>query len=120
MRWLADECVDAALVALMREAGHDVSYIAETAPSETDAEVVRRAYQETRILLTEDKDFGELVFLRQRPVPGIDLVRIDRGGHAAKWSRLKAAIERFGEALIGRSTVIEPTRFRFRPLLTVI
>jgi predicted nuclease of predicted toxin-antitoxin system len=97
MLWLADECVDAPLVADLRGAGHDVSYIAEAAPSETDSEIVDWAYREGRILLTEDKDFGELAFLRRRPVPGIVLLRIDRGGRQNKIVRLQAAIERFGE-----------------------
>ena len=62
MRWLADECVAAPLVARLREAGLDVTYMAEIAPAATDPEAIARAHHEGRLLLTEDKDFGELVF----------------------------------------------------------
>jgi predicted nuclease of predicted toxin-antitoxin system len=76
VRWLADECVDASLVTWLRSAGHDVVYMAEVAPAASDAEVARRAEQESRLLLTEDKDFGDLVFRRGAAVPGLLLLRI--------------------------------------------
>jgi predicted nuclease of predicted toxin-antitoxin system len=69
--------VAAALVAQLRAKGHDVSYVAELAPSQPDAGVIALAQQETRLLLTEDKDFGELVCRRSRSVPGLVLIRID-------------------------------------------
>jgi hypothetical protein len=68
------------------------------------------------LLLTEDKDFGDLVFRQGRPVPGIVLLRIDPSRRLQKAARLMAAIDRFGDGLIGRYTVIEEARFRSRPL----
>src|ERR1700731_250302 len=68
MRWLADECVDAALVRRLRGAGHDVIYAAEVAPGATEAQILRRANDEDRLLLTEDKDFREFVFRSSFPV----------------------------------------------------
>jgi predicted nuclease of predicted toxin-antitoxin system len=76
MRWLADECVDAALVRHLRGGGHDVIYAAEVAAGTTDAQLLRRANDEHRLLLTEDKDFGELVFRLHMTVPGLVLMRI--------------------------------------------
>jgi predicted nuclease of predicted toxin-antitoxin system len=116
VRWLADECVDAPLVAQPRDAGHDVAYIAELASGMTDAEAIAMAQVQQRILLTEDKDFGELVVRWRRPVPGVILLRIDSGRHARKWSRLEAAIQKIGEGLLGRYTVIDEVRFRIRSL----
>jgi predicted nuclease of predicted toxin-antitoxin system len=116
VRWLIDECVDAALVLQLRESGHDVSYMSDVAPRATDLEVMRRAYSETRLLLTEDKDFGDLVFRQARPIPGLVLLRIDSTRRLLKGTRLQAAIDRFGERLLGRYTVIEDARFRSRPL----
>jgi predicted nuclease of predicted toxin-antitoxin system len=76
MRWLLDECVDAALADQLRKLGHDVIYIAETAPQATDSDVLRRAVVEDRLLLTEDKDFGDLVIqkstIRARAVVAAD------------------------------------------------
>lgn len=116
MQWLADECVDAALVGHLRGIGHDVSYMAEIASGATDAETLRRARDEGRLLLTEDKDFGDLVFRSKMTVPGVVLLRLDPEKHLFKWTRLTAAIEKFGENFVGRYVVIQETRFRSRPL----
>jgi len=62
VRWLIDECADAGLAALLQESGHDVVYMFDVAPRATDTEVMNRADREDRLLLTEDKDFGDLVF----------------------------------------------------------
>jgi predicted nuclease of predicted toxin-antitoxin system len=98
VRWLADECVDAGLVARLRGAGHDVLYMAEVAPAQSDNEVLARAQHDNRLLLTEDKDFGDLVFRRGQPVPGVVLLRIDSAMQALKSERLAA----FSESLAGR------------------
>jgi predicted nuclease of predicted toxin-antitoxin system len=96
MRWLLDECVDAARA--------------------RDSEVIDLAASEARLLLTEDKDFGDLVFRQGKPVPGLILLRIDPARSRLKAERLTAAIERFGAGLFGRYPVIEAARFRSRPL----
>jgi predicted nuclease of predicted toxin-antitoxin system len=116
VRWLIDECVDADLVALLQKSGHEVVYMSDVEPRAPDTEVMNRADREDRLLLTEDKDFGDLVFRQARPVPGIVLLRIDSARRLRKGPRLLAAVERFGDTLFGRYTVIEDARFRSRPL----
>jgi predicted nuclease of predicted toxin-antitoxin system len=116
LRWLADECVAAPLVAFLRTGGHDVLYVAEAAAGLSDADVIALALHEDRLLFTEDKDFGDLVFRRERSVPGVVLMRISRENSAVKAMRLGAAIERYGEGLFGRYMVIEEGRFRSRQL----
>jgi predicted nuclease of predicted toxin-antitoxin system len=115
VRWLAVECVSGSLVARLRKAGHDAVYVAEIAPGSTDAEVFAFARDEARLLLTDDKDFGDSVYRQIRSVPGVVLSRIDIAACIA-WPRLMAAIRRYGETLLGRYTVIEETRFRSRSL----
>jgi predicted nuclease of predicted toxin-antitoxin system len=85
----------------------------------SDTDVIAFASRERRLLLTEDKDFGDLVFRRGLPVPGVVLMRIDPENAAIKSARLSAAIERYGEGLLGRYTVIEEGRFRSRRLWNV-
>jgi predicted nuclease of predicted toxin-antitoxin system len=116
VRWLADECVDAPLVARLREADHNVLYMAEIAPAATDAAVITQASGERRLLLTEDKDFGELVVRWRWSVPGLVLLRMESIRHPHKWSRLDAAIARYGDRLFGRYTVVEDSRIRSRPI----
>jgi predicted nuclease of predicted toxin-antitoxin system len=119
VRWLADECVAAPLVAFLRFGGHDVLYVAEAAAGFSDVDVIALALREKRLLLTEDKDFGDLVFRRERAVPGVVLIRIGSENPALKTMRLAAAIERYGEGLLGRYMVIEEARFRSRRLWSV-
>jgi predicted nuclease of predicted toxin-antitoxin system len=116
VRWLADECVAAPLVGFLRTVGHDVLYVAEAAAGLSDADVITLASREMRLLLTEDKDFGNIVFRRERAVPGVVLLRIGPENPALRAIRLAAAIERYGDGLFGRYTVIEGERFRSRRL----
>jgi predicted nuclease of predicted toxin-antitoxin system len=120
MRWLADECVAAALVSHLRGSGNDVSYVAEVEASASDAAIVRLAHDEERLLLTEDKDFGDLAFRLTMPVPGVVLLRLGLYDNTAKWTRLAAAIDHFGSNLFGRFVVVDDKRFRSRPLLRSI
>jgi predicted nuclease of predicted toxin-antitoxin system len=90
--------------------------MAEVAPAASDEEVVQRARIEGRVLLTEDKDFGDLVFRRGQTVAGVVLLRLDPAMRELKGVRLDAAISRFGENLLGRYTTIEEARFRTRRL----
>jgi len=116
VRWLADECVAARLVKRLREAGHDVGYVAEKAAGEPDIALVGLAIRENRLLLTDDKDFGELVIRRRWAVPGLVLMRISTDEPEARWSRLQAAITRFGDGLHGQYVVVEDARLRIRPI----
>jgi|SRR5882724_10712618 len=104
----------------LRGEGHDVFYVAEVTSGATDTEVIQRARDDGRLLLTEDKDFGELVFRSAAVVPGLVLLRISPERHLVKWIRLEAAIQQFGHRLPGRYVVIEEGRFRSRPLVRSI
>jgi predicted nuclease of predicted toxin-antitoxin system len=119
MRWLLDERVDFALVEWLRQAGHDVAYVPDLSPQASDIEVMHLAATDARLLLTEDKDFGDLVFRHALPVPGVLLLRIDASRHEQKPARLAAATDLFGDRLLGQYTVIEDARFRARPLRTL-
>jgi predicted nuclease of predicted toxin-antitoxin system len=71
VRLLADEGVDAAIVARLRFDGHDLVYVAELSPGITDDAVLELANADERILMTADKDFGELVFRLRRVAFGV-------------------------------------------------
>lgn len=116
MKFLADECCGAHLVKQMREHGYDVLYVKEEAPGITDTEVLKRAYSEQRVLITEDKDFGELVFRLKRKVYGIILLRFRISERDKKWKRLEELIQRRPAELSNNFIVIDVQKFRFRPL----
>jgi predicted nuclease of predicted toxin-antitoxin system len=80
MRFLANENFPAASVQRLRQSGHDVLYVIENFPSLEDEAVLRRARDEERLLLTFDRDYGELIFKRRLPAPpGVLFLRFDPG-----------------------------------------
>jgi predicted nuclease of predicted toxin-antitoxin system len=76
VRFLADESVDRQIVDRLRQEGYRVDYVAETFPGAADDVVLPFANQDNAILITGDKDFGELVFRQGRISPGIILIRL--------------------------------------------
>jgi predicted nuclease of predicted toxin-antitoxin system len=77
MNLLADEDVDGPIVERLRQDGHDVLYIAEIDAGVPDEEVLRRANEKMALLVTADKDFGEMIF-RQNLLNagGVVLIRL--------------------------------------------
>ncbi|MEI9886999.1 MAG: DUF5615 family PIN-like protein [Rhizomicrobium sp.] len=116
MRWLADENIHRAIVQALREAGHDVVSVAEFAPQTEDARVADQARAERRILLTEDKDFGEITFKDRRETSGVVLFRFTLSPWQPKWRRLAEVIASQGDALARQFTVIDEIRTRVQPL----
>ena len=66
MLFLADESCDFAVVRALRSAGHEIVAVAEVSPRADDDALLELARREQRILLTEDKDFGQLVYADER------------------------------------------------------
>jgi predicted nuclease of predicted toxin-antitoxin system len=116
MKLLADECCDAALVAALQSDGHDVLYAVESLRGATDDEVLGRADNEGRILLTEDKDFGDLVYRLKRSAYGIILLRFDVADRSLKVPRVLSLLKNQTDQLPGVFVVIDPQKIRFRPL----
>ncbi len=73
---LADENIVSAVVSRLRDDGWDVVWIAEVAPSIADPNVLARAVSDGRVLLTDDKDFGEMVVREGRAHRGVVLLRL--------------------------------------------
>ena len=101
MKFLVDECCDTGLVASLRKDGHDVLYVTEEKAGAIDDEILSDAYKGERILITEDKDFGELVYRFKKPTLGIVLLRVEVHERNLKWSRLKRLIDDHGAKLKG-------------------
>lgn len=77
MRFLVDECTGKKLCLLLEEKGHNMFFVGDIMPSAPDKEVIKKAADENRVLITDDKNFGEVVFKLGRPTKGVILLRID-------------------------------------------
>jgi predicted nuclease of predicted toxin-antitoxin system len=71
MRFLVDECTGPAVAEWLCSQGHDAFSVFDELPGISDEEVIRRAYDERRILITNDKDFGEKVYRQRHPHHGV-------------------------------------------------
>jgi predicted nuclease of predicted toxin-antitoxin system len=113
MRFLADESCDFRVVRALRAAGHDVMAVVEIAPGAEDDTVIGLAAREERIFITEDRDFGQLVYAAAKPALGVILVRLPSTARAGLPGMLVEIVAQHGEKLGECFTVIQPGRVRF-------
>ena len=111
-RFLADESCDFAVVRALRAANYDVVAVAETARGATDEHVISLALGERRILLTEDKDFGQLVFASAKATGGVMLIRFPSSARDALPARILDVVHREGARLERSFAVVQPKRTR--------
>lgn len=114
MNLLADESVDKSIVTELQQNGHNVLYIAEFAPSIDDETVLHQANQNRALLLTEDKDFGELVFRQGLVHMGVVLIRLSGLSPQAKLTSVSAVFANYENELLEAFSVISPGRVRIR------
>jgi predicted nuclease of predicted toxin-antitoxin system len=116
MRILANENFSALVVDALRQAGHDVTWIRTAMPGISDQEVLKHAMAEERILVTFDKDFGELAYRSCLPATcGVILFRISVADIVVAASVIVRAIESRDD-WHGHFCVVEEHRIRIRPL----
>ena len=96
---------------MLTEGGHDVLSASEANPRATDEELLALATEEQRIVITEDKDFGELVFVRRLPHPCI--IRLVEMPVAEKVAAMRELIESYPEAMHEKALIVV-TRNRVR------
>lgn len=75
MRFLVDECAGPSVARWLREIGHDVISVFEESRGAEDEWIIKKANAEKRIIITNDKDFGEMIFRWKMPHQGIILLR---------------------------------------------
>jgi predicted nuclease of predicted toxin-antitoxin system len=116
VRLLADENIHADLVGWLRSAGHDVVYAAESLSGDPDEVLLEIACREERILVTDDKDFGELVFHRRLVSQGILLIRLSSPRIEERLKRLAEVWSAIEPHLVGRLVVLGDKKVRIRPI----
>lgn len=116
MRFLADEGFPGSAVTVLRRNGHDVVSVSENHPGASDKKLVGIAGKENRIILTLDKDFGDIAFQQKLPVSsGIVLFR-GRITSLRQFSEFAVEVLESRDDWAGNLTVIERTKIRMRSL----
>ena len=116
MRLLADENVSGLVVTILREAGFDVARLADDERGSRDEAVLALAETEQRVVITEDRDFGELVVRKRLPVAGVVLLELDQLSKHAEAARVLSVVSSLATQIEGKLVVVEPSRTRIRPL----
>jgi predicted nuclease of predicted toxin-antitoxin system len=116
MRLCANENISEDCVVKLRQNGHDVLWIRESAPGSSDEDVLARAHRENRVLITFDKDFGQLVFQQgARAAHGVILFRISQFSSVAAAERVSAALT-LRDDWTGHFSVVDDFGIRMRLL----
>lgn len=111
---LADESVDGQIVDRLRRDDHDVAYVAEIEPSIPDDLVLGQANATGALLVTADKDFGELVFRRRLVHSGVVLLRLAGLSPERKAALASAAFHAHGEEMKQAFSVVSAGHVRIR------
>lgn len=116
LRLLANENIAGDVVEALRRAGCEVAWIRDDAPGSPDAVVLSRAVAEQRIVLTCDKDFGDLAFHANLPANcGIILLRLSSASPAALAAQVVGVLMSRTD-WAGNFAVVEVHRIRMRSL----
>ena len=113
MRLLLDSCLSGALKEPLSAAGHDVTWSGDWPSDPGDEEILMRAHAERRVLITLDKDFGELAIVRGIPHSG--LIRLAGIRLMSQAAAIERVLKLYGEQLPEAAVItVEPGRVRVR------
>jgi predicted nuclease of predicted toxin-antitoxin system len=116
MKLLADAHISRAMVAYLRDLGHDVLHAATLAPRMSDSAILRLAATDGRIVLTADKDFGELCFRRLIACSGVVLLRLSATSESERVDYFRSIWPLIEANAAGNFHVITDSAIRRSPL----
>jgi predicted nuclease of predicted toxin-antitoxin system len=120
VRFLLDEGLPNRLADFLEGEGHDIATCGRDLPfSLLDSEILASAYNTQRILLANDKDFGDLVFRDRQPHRGVILFRLGRVPSSTRVAYLEQVLNEFAEQL-DQFIVVSPRGIRIAPMSGVL
>ena len=114
MKFIVDECTGMAVAEYLRGTGYDVSVVAEIMPQAEDHAILTKAVKEGRILITNDKDFGELIFRRGYSHHGVLFLRLQDDSAANRIRVVKAVLDQYTDFLKMNFLVATEKQVRIR------
>lgn len=117
MRYLADENIEFPIISTLRENRVDILAVREIMKGATDSEIIEYAFKNKLLIITSDKDFGELTFRLQKPSCGIILLRNPEADCKEKAEILLAALQKISDDALNKFIVIDKFKIRFRSML---
>lgn len=117
MKFLADAHVSVEMVAMIRGEGHDCEDASAIPPRMPDVDVLRMAAVNGRVVVTSDKDFGELVFVHQVACPGVVLIRVHLADESDRVAHVRSVWRIVLSRLPGSFVTVSASGVRARPLV---
>ena len=99
MRFLVDESTGSGVVTYLIEQGYDAVSVASIMPRADDIEILQYAYAENRLVVTNDKDFGDLIFRSQALHRGVVLLRLQDESGKTRINVLARVIRQYGDSV---------------------
>ncbi len=112
MRFLVDECTGPAVAKWLKDLGHEVFSIYDEARGATDEDILIKAFAEDWILVTNDKDFGEMIYRERREHRGVIFMRLADERSGNKIAVLKKVLASATERLANRFVTATESRIR--------
>ena len=113
MRFLVDECTGPVVARWLRERQHEVFSVYEEARGMDDDDIIQKAFAENRILITNDKGFGEKVYRDRWLHKGVILLRLDDERAEKKIEAVRRLLAGYADGLAGKFVVVTETTVRF-------
>lgn len=113
MRFLVDESTGPAVAEWLATEGHEVFSVYDSARGMNDDDIVKKAFDENWILITNDKDFGEQVYRDRKPHHGIVLLQLENERAVYKIEVLKRLLSSHSEILPEQFVVVTEKSVRF-------
>lgn len=114
MKLLVDVGVGKAVEDWLNTQGHDVVAVRDLDPHMPDSKILARAAKEQRLIITMDKDFGELIYRSRRFHTGVLLLRLEEATSREKVAVMQEIFKGYGKKLPGRFVVYSRGRLRIR------
>ena len=112
MKFIVDECTGPGVARWLYHENYDVFSIYEHARGMSDEHILKKAVIENRILITNDKDFGEMVFRERKPHKGIIFLRLEDERAANKIKLLALLLKNFSDHLTDNFVVVTEKNVR--------
>jgi predicted nuclease of predicted toxin-antitoxin system len=113
MRFIVDECTGPVVARWLRQQQHEVFSVYEEARGLSDDAIIQKAFAENRIVVTNDKDFGDKVFRERWPHHGVILLRLEDERAPKKIEALSQLLTRYADRLTDQFVVVTETTIRF-------
>lgn len=116
IKFLADVNVEKPLVDFLSKKGFDVKWVTSIDKQMSDVRICEITNNEHRVLITNDKDFGEIVFLQKKITYGIILLRVKGQDSSEKIVLIEKLLDKYQDKIINHFVIVTKDKFRLIPL----